>query len=209
MPSPEIDLSTLPSQVLAVIRTRLDLVAHLEFSLRKLTGSDADLADILRDIGGMDDPYREVADRRFRPLGDGMYHSDRYNASDFPAFYLAANQETATKEAAHARLHEAMKHKEPITLELTDWEVRGIERSLLPFVTTHAELTGDDYPYCQRIGRQANGGASQFLTVPSARLQGSSNCVVFVRNVVRSLGPTGRRVRLQFNTGTGEVEIVP
>jgi RES domain-containing protein len=209
VPSPDIDLSTLPSQSGSGSRTRLDLVEHLESSLRKLTGSDADLAEILRDIGGLDDPYREVADRRFRPLADGTYYSGRYNASDFPAFYLAADQSTATKEAAHARLQEAMKHKQPITLELTDWEVRGVERSLLSFATSHSELTGEDYPYCQRIGRQANGGAAQLLTVPSARLSGSWNCVVFVRSVVRSLGPNGTKVLLQFNSGTGEVEILP
>jgi hypothetical protein len=183
---------------------RLDAVAYIESAIRRHTGSDAEFAAVAADLGPQD-PFAEIADRRFRRRTHGKFLTGRYNSDQFPAFYAAEDEATATQEVLHAtRLNEVLSIKSPVYFEVTNWAVRGGGHDVANLFPNHPELVSDDWSTCQSVGAQAVAQRAVVLRVSSARRMGGCNLVALVRDAVRALGGTGRRVRIETVVGKPE-----
>lgn len=208
-------ISGLPISTLDVTGIRLDPVLRLEDSLRMLTSSDQDLAELQSLVASMPDPFASIADRRFVAIA-GKYRTGRYNNERFPAFYLAQDEPTSMSEVLFYQRDEDDKLKAggnpgltvPRFFEFTQWEVRGVGADIVPMRLSEPRLTADGWDYCQGLGQDARSRGIDVLSVPSARHPSGSNWPVFVRSAVRSLSPTRRQVEVSRDA-SGTLSIKP
>lgn len=185
---------------------RLDFVGRLEDTLRRYTDTDAEFAEVLRDVA-LGDPLVEIADARFRPGLDGKYREGRYNKSEFPAFYVAEDESTAMQEQLHQqRVHWAASISSPVYFEFTNWHVRATGHDISEEVLNYPELIANEWRLCQAVGAQAVDQKAEILRVASARRKTGLNRVVFARNVVRSTGTTGRLAKVSWQGDTLDID---
>ena len=174
--------------------------------MRRYTDTDADYSEVLRDIAP-GDPLVEIADARFRPDLEGKYREGRYNRPEFPAFYVAEDEETAMQEQLHQqRVQWAASISSPVYFEFTNWHVRATGHDISGQVLNYPELIADHWRLCQTVGSQAVEQKAEILRVASARRKNGLNRVVFVRDVVRSTGSTGRLAKVSWQGDSLDID---
>lgn len=175
---------------------RIDAVQYIP-ATRRLVATDRDLQELAEYLEEPVDVLEPIADRRFRPI-EGKYLDGRYNSSEFPAFYVSRNLESARAEILHynpiAKLQKFAAVQRPLHFGITEWNVAGPAENLLPATSTEPRLTADDPTFCRDVGSDVRSRVDA-VVYPSARLSGGANIAVFRRH--RAAGRTrGADLRL-------------
>lgn len=169
-----------------------------------------EMSEFLRLRGIRDDP-EDLLDTPFRPkatLHRGVGHKTRFSDGSFPVFYSALEKSTAEAEIRHWFPQFVGSPNQPRIGHYVCFrcDFEGMTKDLRPMRTKWADLTSEDYEFCNGLGKEAISSRLDALLSPSARSPDGTTVPVFTRSSVENPRLL-TFLTLTYDPSTGEVEI--
>jgi hypothetical protein len=142
-------------------------------------------------------PFERKVNNKFGP-------ETRFSNGDWPVAYGALSRTTAGKEIAHHYGRKAAGNaaaSRPVHYSIIRFSFSGEVKDLRPKLPEWAELTGEDYKFCNGLGKEAHDAGLGAFLAPSARHEGGTTVPAFVQKTVSS-PVIEATARLTYNGGT-------